>query len=143
MNYEGLNKPIVLIEDNPVDLDLTLRAFKKRKLINPITIARDGEEAMNLFDSWGDQTAKPVVVLLDLKLPKVNGIDVLKHIRTSEKFAKVPVVVLTSSSEDKDIQTAYDMGANSYIIKPVDFEKFLEVAEHIEVYWSIINEPYR
>jgi len=143
MSSELLSKPIVLIEDNPVDLDLTLRAFKKRKLINPITVARDGEEAIELFDKWGQNTPKPVVILLDLKLPKVNGIDVLIHIRKSAMFAKIPVVVLTSSSEDKDIQTAYDMGANSYIIKPVDFEKFLQVAEHIEIYWSAINEPYR
>lgn len=143
MRNEILNKPIILIEDNPVDLDLTLRAFKKRKLINPIIVARDGEEAIDLLDKWGQNSLKPVVILLDLKLPKVNGIDVLMHIRKSDIHAKIPVVVLTSSSEDKDIQTAYDLGANSYIIKPVDFEKFLQVAEHIEMYWSVINEPYR
>ena len=142
MSTELLNMPIVLVEDNPVDLDLTIRAFKKRKLSNPIIVVRDGEEAIELFNSWAVNAPKPVVILLDLNLPKVNGLDVLKHIRILDRFTKIPVVVLTSSSEDRDIESAYEMGANSYIIKPVDFDKFIQVAEHIEIYWSVMNQPY-
>lgn len=136
------NRPIILIEDNPVDLDLTLRAFKGRKLTNPIIVARDGEEAVTLINSWLDSDPPPVVILLDLKLPKVSGLDVLQSIRANAIFSNVPVVVLTSSSEVKDIKLAYNLGANSYIVKPVDFDKFIEVAKHIEIYWTILNKPY-
>ena len=142
MRNETLNRPVFLIEDNPVDLDLTLRAFRKKKLSNPIVVARDGAEAMELVDNWDKNATKPVVILLDLKLPKVDGLEVLKHIKSLPGFSRVPVVILTSSSADKDMETAYDLGANSYIIKPVDFEKFLAVTEQIEIYWNIINEPY-
>lgn len=141
MRVNPTNKPFILVEDNPVDLDLTLRAFKGRKLVNPIEVARDGEEAVALIDHWDLNGPKPVVILLDLKLPKISGLDVLKHIRANHYFAKVPVVVLTSSSEEKDIWMAYENGANSYIVKPVDFDKFVEVAKHIEIYWNVINEP--
>jgi CheY-like chemotaxis protein len=142
MDTDWKNLPILLVEDNPVDVDLTLRAFSKRKLSNPIVVARDGEEALKQIEGWEKGEQKPVVVLLDLKLPKVDGLEVLKRIKTHPVFKTIPVVVLTSSSEDKDIEAAYKIGANSYIVKPVDFEKFVEVAGQIELYWSILNKPF-
>lgn len=136
------NHPILLVEDNPVDVDLTLRAFKKQKLTNPIIVARDGEEAINMIDKWEEGTTIPVVILLDLKLPKFNGLEVLESIKTHPVFRTIPVVVLTSSAEDSDIKTAYNLGANSYIIKPVEFDKFIEVAAQIELYWTVLNNPH-
>ena len=134
--------PIFLIEDNPVDIDLTIRAFKHRKLTNPIEIARDGEEAISWINKWSSGEPLPVVILLDLKLPKLSGLEVLKEIKSHKSFKTIPVVVLTSSSDDLDIKTAYNLGANSYIVKPVDFDKFIEVAAQIELYWSVLNKPY-
>lgn len=141
MSKKYNNHPILLVEDNPVDIDLTIRAFKKRKLNNPIQIARNGEEALKYIEKWdaGDQT--PVVILLDLKMPKVDGLEVLKVLKTHEKYATIPVVVLTTSSDNKDIEKAYKLGANSYIVKPVNFDKFVEVASQIELYWNVLNEP--
>lgn len=133
------NHPILLVEDNPVDIDLTLRAFKKQNLTNPIEIVRDGEEAINMIGKWDAGKPIPVVILLDLKLPKFSGLEVLKEIKTHPVFKKIPVVVLTSSAEDSDINTAYELGANSYIIKPVEFDKFIEVAAQIELYWTVLN----
>ena len=135
------NAPIVLVEDNPVDIDLTLRAFKKRNLTNPIQVARDGEEALGFIDKWENGEQVPVVVLLDLNLPKVNGLEVLEKIKSHPKYDAIPVVVLTSSSDNNDIEKAYKLGANSYIIKPVNFDKFVEVASQIELYWNVLNEP--
>lgn len=141
MSKKYNNHPILLVEDNPVDIDLTIRAFKKRNLNNPIQIARNGEEALKYIEKWnaGDQT--PVVILLDLKMPKVDGLEVLKVLKTHEKYATIPVVVLTTSSDNKDIEKAYKLGANSYIVKPVNFDKFVEVASQIEFYWNVLNEP--
>jgi CheY-like chemotaxis protein len=138
-DYAG--KPILLVEDNPLDVDLTIRAFKRQKLANKIQVARDGEEFMGFLTNWekGEQT--PVVILLDLKLPKIDGLEVLTKIKSHPQFRTVPVVILTTSAEDSDIKKAYSIGANSYIIKPVDFEKFVEVVAHIELYWNIINKP--
>lgn len=136
---QNKNHPILLIEDNPVDVDLTIRAFKKQNITNPIEIARDGEEAINMIEKWKDSKLIPVVILLDLKLPKYNGLEVLKEIKTHPVFKKIPVVVLTSSAEDSDINAAYDLGANSYIVKPVQFDKFIEVAAQIELYWTVLN----
>lgn len=136
---QNKNHPILLIEDNPVDVDLTIRAFKKQNLTNPIEIARDGEEAINMIEKWKDRKLIPVVILLDLKLPKINGLEVLKEIKTHPVFKKIPVVVLTSSAEDSDINAAYNLGANSYIVKPVQFDKFIEVAAQIELYWTVLN----
>ena len=133
------NRPILLIEDNPMDVDLTKRAFTKRKLLNTIEVARDGEEALSFIERWDAGDPVPVVILLDLKLPKVGGLEVLQVLKTHDKFQTIPVIVLTSSAEDTDIQTAYELGANSYIVKPVDFEKFVEVAAHIDLYWNVIN----
>ncbi|MDP3462637.1 MAG: response regulator [Bacteroidales bacterium] len=137
----NMNQPILLVEDNPIDLDLTLRAFSARKLTNPIQIARDGEEALAFIEKWENGDIVPVVILLDLKLPKVNGLEVLEVIKKHPTFKTIPVVVLTTSSESNDVKTSYELGANSYIIKPVDFDKFIEVAKQIELYWSILNRP--
>lgn len=139
MTTESLPQPILLVEDNPVDLDLTRRAFRRRRLANPIEIARDGEEALAFMPRWDAGEALPAVILLDIKLPKVNGLEVLRRLKAHERFRRIPVVMLTSSDESTDLRTAYDLGVNSYIVKPVDFAKFMEVAEHIELYWCVVN----
>lgn len=135
-------RSILLVEDNPLDVDLTLRAFSKRKLANPVTIARDGEEAMQLIDGWERGEMPPALILLDLKLPKVDGLEVLARLKQHPKFRTIPVVMLTTSAEDRDVQAAYALGVNSYIVKPVSFDKFMDVAEKIEVYWGVLNLPY-
>jgi CheY-like chemotaxis protein len=132
--------PILLVEDNPMDLDLTLRAFNKKKFSNQVHIARDGEEALAFIPRWEAGEALPAVILLDINLPKVNGLEVLRQLKAHERFRRIPVVVLTSSREDKDLKTAYDLGVNSYIEKPVSFNKFMDVAEQIELYWCVLNE---
>lgn len=142
MSQTNLNLPILLIEDNPVDVDLTLRAFKKKNLTNPIIIARDGEEAINQIQLWENGNQIPIVILLDLKLPKFSGLEVLEVIKAHPEFKTIPVVILTSSSDDSDIEKAYKLGANSYIVKPVEFDKFVEVAAQIELYWNVLNKPY-
>ena len=136
------NNPILLVEDNPIDIDLTIRAFNHRKLTNPIEVARDGEEALEWINRWENGDPLPVVILLDLKLPKVHGLEVLKEIKSHHSFKTIPVVILTTSSEDVDVKTAYKLGANSYITKPVDFDKFIEVAGQIELYWNVLNKPF-
>lgn len=137
-NY--VNNPILLVEDNPVDVDLTLRAFKSKNLANPIQIARDGEEALGFIQKWDKGALLPLVILLDLKLPKVDGLEVLRIIKSHERYKTIPIVVLTSSSENSDIESAYQLGVNSYIVKPVNFDNFVEVAEQIELYWSVLNK---
>lgn len=135
--------PILLVEDNPMDLDLTLRAFARKKFANEVLIARDGEEALAWLPRWDEGADLPAVILLDINLPKVNGLEVLQQLKAHERYRRIPVVVLTSSREDRDLRTAYDLGVNSYIEKPVSFSKFMEVAEHIELYWCVFNErPY-
>jgi len=141
MEMDNSNLPILVVEDNPIDLELTLRAFSRKKLTNPIQIARDGEEALKFVEKWEQGEPTPVVILLDLNMPKVNGLEVLEKIKSHPEFKTIPVVILTTSSESNDLQRAYQLGANSYIVKPVDFEKFLEVAEVIELYWRVINKP--
>ncbi|WP_018141677.1 response regulator [Thioalkalivibrio sp. ALJ7] len=132
---------ILVVEDNPVDIDLMRRAFERRNLTNPLEVARDGVEALAFLERWEQgELAPPAVILLDIKLPKVDGLEVLRRIREHERFRRIPVVMLTSSNEDRDIATAYDSGANSYIVKPVDFAKFLEVAEQVELYWCLLNQ---
>lgn len=140
---ESFNRPVLLVEDNPVDVDLTLRAFARRKLTNPVQVARDGEEALAWIPRWEAGEVLPLVILLDLKLPRVDGLEVLARWKAHEVSRAIPVVVLSSSAEDKDIEAAYRLGANSYILKPVDFAKFLEVAGQIELYWCALNEPPR
>lgn len=132
--------PILLVEDNPVDVDLTLRAFKRRKLANEVLVSRDGEEALAWIPRWEAGEQLPAVVLLDLKLPKVDGLSVLRAFKAHKVSHRIPVVILTTSKEDKDVSAAYDLGANSYIAKPVEFEKFMDVAQHIELYWCVLNE---
>lgn len=135
-------RSILLVEDNPLDVDLTLRAFSKRKLANPVIVARDGEEAMGLIDGWEKGEIPPALILLDLKLPKVDGLDVLARLKQHVKLRTIPVVMLTTSAEDRDVQAAYALGVNSYIVKPVSFDKFMDVAEKIEVYWGVLNLPW-
>jgi CheY-like chemotaxis protein len=137
----ALNRSILLVEDNPMDVDLTKRAFTRRNLNNPIEVARDGEEALAWIVRWEAGERTPGIILLDLKLPRVDGLEVLRQLKAHPVFRTIPVVILTTSAEDSDIQTAYYLGANSYIIKPVDFAKFMEVAEQIDSYWTLLNRP--
>ena len=140
-NFASFTRPVLLVEDNPVDIDLTKRAFARRKLTNPIEVARDGEEALAYIPRWKAGEPTPLLILLDLKLPRVSGLEVLAQWKAQAVSRAIPVVVLSSSAEDKDIQAAYHLGANSYIVKPVDFAKFLDVAGQIELYWCALNEP--
>jgi two-component system, response regulator len=139
-------KIILLVEDNPDDVELTLRAFKKNNISNMIVVARDGVEALDYLHGRGmysDRLAKdlPVVILLDLKLPKIDGMEVLRNIRQDEFTKLIPVVILTSSAEQRDIVEGYKLGANSYIRKPVDFEQFIEAVKFFGLYWLLWNEP--
>ena len=140
MNTALQPPPILLVEDNPMDLDLTLRAFTKKRLSNHVQVARDGEEALAFMPRWEAGEAMPAVILLDINLPKISGLEVLRQLKAHERFRRIPVVVLTSSREDRDLTTAYDLGVNSYIEKPVNFSNFMDVVEHIELYWCVLNE---
>ena len=136
-------RPILLVEDNPMDLDLTLQALEGNGVANPIVACRDGEEALEYMQqhrSPGDLQV-PIVVLLDLRLPKVDGIEVLRQARSDPVWRQVPIVVMTTSRESRDIEAAYGLGVNSYIVKPVDFLTFTEVVKSIQVYWLLTNEP--
>ena len=124
-----------------MDVDLTLRAFQRRKLTNPVVVARDGEEALAWFPRWAAGEPLPVVILLDLKLPKVEGLEVLRQLKSHPEWRTIPVVVLTTSAENADVQAAYQLGVNSYIVKPVDFAAFADVVKQIKVYWLLTNEP--
>lgn len=142
-----MNTPleILLVEDNPQDAELTIRALKKRTHANHFVHVRDGQEAIDFLFGHGeyehrDLKEMPKVILLDLKLPKIDGIEVLRQIRSDERTRCVPVVVLTSSREERDLVKAYQFGANSYIVKPVDFENFLEVVSNTITYWMLLNE---
>jgi len=139
------NKTILLVEDNPRDEALTLRALRKNNIVNDVTVARDGVEALEYLFATGryaerDKNEMPQLVLLDLKLPKVDGLEVLRRIRDSESTRRLPVVVFTSSSEQEDMMKSYDLGANSYVRKPVDFDQFLEATRQLGLYWLVINE---
>ena len=133
---------LLLVEDNPDDVELTLRAFKRARLANPVHVACDGVEALEfLFPQNGMARAVlPRVVLLDLKLPRVNGLEVLARIRANEKTKRLPVVVVTSSREEADILKACELGVNSYIVKPVEFEKFVAVVGEVGLYWLTLNQ---
>lgn len=139
-------KAILLVEDNPDDQLLTLRALKKNNFSNETVIARDGVEALDYLFGTGEFTGRdlnimPVLVLLDLKLPKIGGIEVLRRIRSDERTRSLPVVILTSSSEEIDIIESYHLGANSYVRKPVDFNQFSESVKQLGLYWLLLNEP--
>ncbi len=140
MTNETRNLTILLVEDNPVDVDLTLRALKKQKSNTMIVVARDGEQALEQMELWDQGAPVPMVILLDLKLPKVDGHQVLKTLKSHPVYKTIPIVVLTSSGDDRDISKAYELGANSYIVKPVSFDKFIEVAAQIELYWTGLNK---
>jgi len=129
---------ILLVEDRAVDLDLTKRAFA-RHLANPIQVARDGEEALAYIPRWEAGEPVPSFILLDLKLPKVSGLEVLRRVKSHPKFSTIPIIVLTTFAEDQDVAEAYKLGCNSYIVKPVNFDKFVEVTAQIEVYWCALN----
>jgi two-component system, response regulator len=140
------DKIILLVEDNPDDVDLTLRAFKKNNILNKVVVANDGVEALDYLygrSRYAGRDVKdlPVVILLDLKLPKIDGLEVLKSIRQDERIKLIPVVILTSSTEEKDLINGYMMGANSYIRKPVEFNQFVEAMKHLGLYWLLWNEP--
>lgn len=136
-------RPILLVEDNPMDLDLTLQAFEEHGVVNPIVPCRDGEEAIRYMAAHDAATdpGLPILVLLDLRLPKVDGIEVLRQARTHPVWKQVPIVVMTTSRQSTDIEAAYQLGVNSYIVKPVDFTAFAEVVKSIKVYWLLTNEP--
>jgi len=141
-----LNKfiSILLVEDNPDDVELTILALERNNIANPVKVVRDGQEALDYLFYKGKYEGAdhdlPNLVLLDLKLPKVDGIDVLREIKGDRKLKLIPVVVLTSSKEDNDLLKSYDLGVNSYIRKPVDFDKFVETVKQIGFYWLLINE---
>jgi len=135
---------ILLIEDNPNDEKLTVLALKEGKVVNQIVVAHDGVEALDYLFGTGkyegrDVSIMPALILLDLKLPKIDGLDVLKRIRSEKQTKYLPVVVLTTSSEDRDITESYDLGANSYVCKPVDFKEFINAAKQLGLYWMLLN----
>ncbi|OLB17202.1 MAG: two-component system response regulator [Gemmatimonadetes bacterium 13_1_40CM_3_69_22] len=139
---------ILLVEDDSADAELTLRAFKARNFANQVFVARDGAEALDFFFGDGSHPLRdigvvPKVVLLDLKLPKVDGLEVLRRLRADDRTRRIPVVILTSSREEPDIAAAYRLGANSYIVKPVDFEAFARAVSEVGLYWLLLNEPPR
>jgi len=142
----GRVKTILLVDDNPDDVELAMRAFERNQLAGEVVVATDGEEALDYLFATGayrdrDPEANPLLVLLDLKLPKLTGLDVLKQMRADRRTRRTPVVVLTSSNEEQDINDSYDLGANSFVRKPVDFARFLDAARQLEVYWLTLNEP--
>jgi len=143
-----MSETILLVEDNPDDVKLTLRAFKQHNLDNDVVVASDGVEALDYLFATGrfagrDISQRPAVVLLDLKLPKLGGLEVLGRIRKDERTALQPVVILTSSSEERDLVESYRLGANSYVCKPVDFEQFIEAARQLGLYWLLLNQAPR
>jgi two-component system response regulator len=144
MNAEKLD--ILLVEDNRDDMDLALHALKQGKLANNIVVARDGEEALDFLFCRGAFAQRsfehpPKLVLLDLKLPKVDGMEVLKQVKSDPRTRTIPVVIMTSSKEERDLVAGYNLGANSYIQKPVDFDQFRETVKSIGLYWLVINQP--
>jgi len=140
------DETILLVEDNPDDIELTMRAFRKNNIANNVMVAHDGVEALDYLFGRGahaDRNTKdtPRLILLDLKLPKLDGLQVLERLRADECTKLIPVVILTSSKEEQDLISGYKSGANSYVRKPVDFNKFVEAVHHIGLYWLLINEP--
>jgi CheY-like chemotaxis protein len=140
------NRSILLVEDNPDDVELTLHAFRESQSANEIVVVGDGAEALEYLFATGryaarDALSTPEIVLLDLKLPKVDGLEVLRRLRSDERTKRLPVVVLTSSREEQDVVRSYDLGANSFVRKPVDFVAFLDAARQLGLYWLVLNEP--
>ena len=140
------NRAILLVEDNPSDVDLTKRAFEKKNLANTLVVARDGQDALDYLFGAGayagrDVADPPACILLDLKLPKVDGATVLQTIKSDKRTRLIPVIVLTSSNEPRDVLKCYDLGTNSYIRKPVNFDEFVEAVSHLGLYWLMLNQP--
>jgi CheY-like chemotaxis protein len=140
------SKTILLIEDNPSDIALTKRALEKARISNQLVVAEDGQEALDYVFGAGayagrDPADIPMLTLLDLKLPKVSGPDVLRRIRSDARTKRMPVVILTSSNQEQDLAASYDLGVNSYIRKPVDFNQFASAVEQLAMYWLLLNEP--
>jgi two-component system response regulator len=141
-----MTKIILLVEDNPTDEKLTLRAFKKSSIANEVVVVRDGAEALDYLFATGSHQGRPntdlpSIVLLDLKLPLIDGLEVLRRIRADERTKLLPVVILTSSTEEEDIARGYSLGANAYVRKPVDFAEFMEAAKTLGLFWLLLNEP--
>jgi len=139
------NKSILVVEDNPDDEALTLRALKKNNIANEVVVARDGAEALDYLFATGphanrDLSVMPALILLDLNLPKVEGLEVLRRLRTDPRTKLIPVVILTSSKEEQDIASGYELGCNSYVNKPVDFTQFVQAAGNLGMYWLVLNE---
>jgi CheY-like chemotaxis protein len=138
-------KPILLVEDNPKDLELTLIALERSQLANEVIVVEDGAEALDYLYRRGDYAhrpeGKPAVVLLDLKLPKVDGLEVLKEIRGCEEMRSLPVVMLTSSREEQDVIRSYQLGVNAYVVKPVEFRDFMKAIADLGMFWAVLNEP--
>ena len=140
-----MDKMILLVEDNPDDEMLTIRALKKNNILNEVVVARDGVQALDFLFGEGEHTGRdisnqPQVILLDLKLPKIDGLEVLKRIRADERTKLLPVVILTTSNEQRDMVSSYELGANSYIRKPVDFDQFMDAVKQLGLYWLVPNE---
>jgi CheY-like chemotaxis protein len=144
---ESMNKlaRILMVEDDAKDVELTLTALEEYNLANEVVVTRDGEQALDYLHSRGEYKARssgnPAVMLLDLKLPKVDGLEVLKQIKSDEELRMIPVVVLTSSKEEKDMVASYKLGVNAYVVKPVDFHEFVNAIKELGVFWAVINEP--
>ncbi len=144
---EGMNvlRPILLVEDNPNDVELTLIALEKTRLANPVVSLRDGEEALQYLrreGQWADRAEEnPAVILLDKKLPKIDGHEVLKEVRGDESLKRIPVVMLTSSREESDLLRSYDLGVNAYVVKPVAFDDFMAAINDLGMFWAVLNEP--
>ena len=138
-------KPILLVEDDPRDLELTLVALERSQLANEVVIVRDGEGALEYLQRNGEFSGRsegnPAVVLLDLKLPKVNGLEVLQTVRSTEPLRSIPVVMLTSSHEETDVLRSYQLGVNAYVVKPVEFKQFVEAIADLGIFWAVLNEP--
>lgn len=140
------HKIILLVEDNPSDIGLTKRALEQHRITNELVVAENGQEALDYLFGAGAHAGRnvtdlPTVVLLDLKLPKLSGLEVLKRIRDNPRTRRLPVVILTTSKDEHDVITSYDLGANSYIRKPVDFHQFAEALRQLGIYWLVLNEP--
>ncbi|NIE87559.1 MULTISPECIES: response regulator [unclassified Burkholderia] len=138
-------RPILLVEDNPDDIELTLIALEKTRLANPVVSVRDGEEALDFLrreGKWAERADQnPAVILLDKKLPKIDGHEVLKSVRADESLRTIPVVMLTSSREEKDLLRSYDLGVNAYVVKPVAFDDFMAAINDLGMFWAVLNEP--
>lgn len=136
---------ILLVEDNPNDEEMTLEAFAECRLANEVVVVRDGQEALDYLYHQGDyaerQSGSPAVILLDLKLPKINGMEVLRRIKSDPELRTIPVVIMTSSREERDVEEGYQLGVNAYVVKPVDFPSFVESVKDMGVFWALINHP--